>query len=325
MEKQQKNKFVRDIKKGEILKDLFAVAGKDAVKTYQKGHMFTMKLQDKTGTMALKFFGSNDKTAVDAVHSSILIGSVVRIDANANEYNGVLELTVNPPQQAIEVIPTGAYELEHFVLHTKKDIAKMAGRLRELIDGIEDADIKKVMKHIFSEEMIRRFSASSAAVKRHHAFVGGLLEHSLSLAEILLTVQEMHPELNRDYLVCGALLQDIGKTEEIKGDIAFDFTMEGSLVGHIVLGAQMIAKATGEMKTPKEKALKLMHLVITHHNELEKGSPITPKFPEAAAVAHADELDAKVQEFIEKFEAAKNSTEGDTVYEKALQRYLYLK
>ncbi len=325
MEKLQKNKFIRDIKRAEIVKDLFAVVDKEPVKAYQKGHMFTMKLQDRTGTIMLKFFGSSNKSDVEALHRLIPVGSIVYVEATANEFNGMIEFTVNPPQQTVKVLEPGTCDLEHFVPYTKKDIKKMESRLQELIDGIEDPDIKKVLKHVFSEKTVQRFCRCPGAVGRHHAFVGGLLEHSISMAEILLVLQKMHSELNSDCLVCGALLQDIGKTEEITGDVAFDFTTEGSLIGHVVLGAQIVAKATDELKTPKEKALKLVHLVLSHHNKLENGAPITPRFPEAAAIAYADELDAKTQEFIEKFETAKNTTDDKTVYIRDLERYVYLK
>lgn len=327
MTKHPKNKFVKDIKSGENVKDIFVVAEKEPLKDYLNGQkwMFSLLLKDKTGTIKLKFFGSNDKSSVEKTHSSLSEGGVVLVDATAKEYNGSVEFTVNPPQQTIQVLKAEEYDREHFIQRTKKDMKKLQTRLKELIDMITDTDIKKLMTHIFSEEMSKKFSESSAAVKRHHAFVGGLLEHSISLAEILLILKQTHPELNQDYLICGALLQDIGKTAEITGDIAFDFTTEGSLVGHIVLGAQIVGKAAEEIGTPKEKTLKLVHLVLSHHNELEYGSPVTPKFPEAAAVAYADMLDAKTQEFIDAYENAKNASDNETEWDKNLKRFIFLK
>ena len=321
-----KNKFVKDIKHGENVTDIFVVAEKEPIKDYSGGKwMFTLLLKDKTGAIKLKFFGSNDKSDVEKTHCSICEGGVVLVAATAKEYKGAVEFTVNPPSQSIKPLKAEEYDRSHFIQRTKKDIVMMQARLKELIGMVEDADIKKLLAHVFSEEMSKKFSESSAAVKRHHAFVGGLLEHSISLAEILLILQKTHPELNRDYLICGALLQDIGKTAEITGDMTFDFTMDGSLMGHVVLGAQMVTRAAEELGTPKEKASKLVHLVLSHHNELGYGSPVTPKFPEAAAVAYADMLDAKTQEFIEAYETAKSSTDKDTEYDRNLARYLYLK
>lgn len=325
MEKHQKNKFVNEIKGGDVVKEIFAVTEKEAVKPYAKGHMFVIKLRDKTGIISLSYFGSADKASVETVHNLIQVGRVVYVEANAKDYQGTMQITMNPPQQVIRVLEPGSYDLEHFVARTKKDIKVMKARLHQLIAEITDPDVRKLMEHVFSEKLVEKFCECSAAINRHHAFVGGLLEHSISLAEILLIVQKMHPELDRDYLVCGALLQDVGKTQEITGDIAFEFTTEGSLIGHVVLGAQMVSKAAEEMKTPKEKSLKLVHLVLSHHNELEYGSPIIPRFPEAAAVAHADQLDSKMQEFIEHFEEAKNSTTDETTYDRDLKRFLYLK
>ena len=311
----RKKVFVKDIKDSDSVNDVFIVKFRRSPERYKNGFMFDLRLEDSSDGITLRYFGGPDEKEANSLFESIPKGSVVLIKATARVFNNMLSLNANS-SDFFKVLSVGEFEPSDFVRVSKRSIPEMQGELRSWIQSVSDGDIKVVLDRLFlrDADFFKEFSYSAAAIHKHHAWVGGLLEHSLNLVRLVLVVREIYPQLDRDYLIAGALLQDIGKVREMKTGALVEVTVEGNLLGHIALGFHHLSRVMGEIGTPKEKTVKLAHLVLSHHVDKEYGSPKSPAFPEALVVALVDNLDAKAQEIIEARETAR--TDDDYVYTK---------
>jgi 3'-5' exoribonuclease len=200
----------------------------------------------------------------------------------------------------------------------------MLNRLQTLLEGIEDPALKRLVLDRLQDNDFRRvFSRAPAAKTIHHAFLGGLLEHSLSVMELASRVADQYSDLDRDLLLAGAFLHDVGKVRELGCDAAFEYTDEGRLLGHIVMGAMMIGQwAKGYPELSEETLLKLTHMILSHHGSYEFGSPKRPKFIEALILHYLDELDSKVQTFKEI--AGRDQGNRWSAFQRVFDRYLFL-
>jgi 3'-5' exoribonuclease len=172
----------------------------------------------------------------------------------------------------------------------------MLASLRELLNSIRDPHLQALVGRFLSDRaFLAKLKTAPAAKNFHHCYTGGLLEHTLSVCEMAAAVLTHYPELDRDLLLAGAFLHDVGKIRELKQEHQIDYTDEGRLVGHIVLGIEMVVEKQAKLKTfPPELTLRLKHLIISHHGQFEFGSPKRPKFLEAFALHLIDDLDAKM-------------------------------
>ena len=297
---------------GQLVEDVFVIASKTAPKPYGngKGFMFTMELQDAKGRIGFTYFGTPNQEEVQQFYNSLSLEQVVYVKAAVNVYRDTTSLLVND-KNSVKVLKLGEYAAEDFVRVSTRSISEMQKELLEYVALVSDTDIRKVLEYLFVEDktLVQAFSSSSAAMGRHHAWVGGLLEHSLNLTSLVLAAQKRYPELNTDYLIAGALLQDIGKTRELSTGLSFKFTPEGTLIGHIVLGTQILAEAAEKVGLPDEKRNKLLHLILSHHETKEQGSPVEPAFPEALVVALADNLDAQTASILDEIKAYEGTAE----------------
>jgi 3'-5' exoribonuclease len=185
---------------------------------------------------------------------------------------------------------------------TRKDIEEMYEELMALVDSVAEPHLSALLISYFANdtEFINKFKKSSAAKTMHHGFVGGLLEHSLSVAKICDFMCTLYPNMNRDLLITSALCHDIGKVDELSAFPENDYTDEGQLVGHIVMGAMMLRDRIRTIDGfPKVLEDELLHCILAHHGELEFGSPKKPSLMEAVALSHADNMDAKLEAFTE--------------------------
>jgi 3'-5' exoribonuclease len=195
-----------------------------------------------------------------------------------------------------------------------------------LIASIDDESLKSFLKELFSSsEIAKKVKTAPAGKVLHHEYIGGLLEHTLSVAEICDFLSTHYREANRDMLIAGALLHDIGKIYELSYDRAIDYTDEGKLIGHIVIGAELITKLEEKKKLlGKEKEMLLKHIILSHHGELEYGSPKRPKTLEALIVHFVENLDSKVDAFLSVLE----KSDGDETwsdYQRMFNRFLYVR
>lgn len=315
---------------GKEVKGVFAVSSKDGkgegMRDYKDkpGKFFSIKIRNRTGEIPLKYWGAKDSKEIIAVFNSIDVGDIVEISGKTkyDVYDKRIVVNVNEEVKYGEVKgyirKLGEEELKavnfaDFIPSLPEGrVDELVLEVHRLIGSVEDERIKELLEQFFSDkEFLSKFKSSPAAKSRHHAYLGGLLEHSLNVARLCEKLGSFY-NLNRNLLIAGALLHDIGKMREyeIKRG-AIDISEEGKLIGHIVIGEEEIrnrikkAEEKAE-KFPEELILKLLHIVISHHGELENGSPKEPKFPEALAVYLCDLADSQVKNMCQEYEKMKN-------------------
>jgi 3'-5' exoribonuclease len=230
---------------------------------------------------------------------------------------------------SIDRIATEKVELADFLPHTEQDVGKLYERLCTLLRQLDDPHLRALAEcFLMDHELMHGYCRAPAGVRNHHAYLGGLLEHVVTLMEAADRIAPLYPDLNRDLLLMGVFLHDVGKVRELSYDRAFSYTDEGQLIGHLVIGVEMLTEQvrrvpdlTGE-PFPAELLLRLKHLIVSHHGALEFGSPTLPMTPEAIALHYLDNLDAKVHSFTRDIRADRGPTSW-TPYSQATQRRLF--
>ncbi len=297
----EKKQFIKDLNKETKVDDMFSVKFKKPVRKSKNGFMFDVRVGDKTGDIAVKYFGNTNEMAVRKVYDSILPGGVLRVKGKAQEYNEILEIAINPDNgDMVLALTEGEYRLEDFVPRTEKDINQMMTQLNGYIKKVKDPKLLELLTYFFADEtFVEEFKKCPAAITHHCNWIGGLLEHTLDVTKLCDTMGDMYPKMDRDLLLAGAILHDIGKVHEYVVTTNIDCTNEGRLRGHIVIGAEMISLAIRTIpEFPDNLRLKISHIILSSHGELEYGSPKEPSFPEAVAIAQADTLDSRIQEIV---------------------------
>ena len=285
-----KRVFIRDIRERDRVDDVFLVARKDMGMSKSGKPYLSLRFMDSTGAMDGRAW--DDAEALGRLFEA---GDVVRVRGFAVSYRGELQLNVSSIQRVAE----GGFSPADFLPSSRHDPGEMARRLDEVIASLQDPSIRALLEAIFSDHDIRaRFRTAPAAKAMHHAFIGGLIEHVLSICAIVDFLVEHYRddlEINRDLLMAGAILHDIGKIYELSYASTFDYTDEGKLIGHITLGVELVnRKAAGIEGFPEKTRMAINHLILSHHGVLEFGSPKRPKFAEAIILSFLDDLDAKV-------------------------------
>jgi len=230
-----------------------------------------------------------------SIASKAKVGDVVKVEGTIEEYQNTLQIRVNSIRLATaddEVSP------KDFLPRSNRDLKVMKDEFKKRIDRTTDKFIKKVLKQIFTGERFEQFCNAPAGKSWHHAYISGLIEHTLEIVKICELMCQFHPELNKDLLVAGAMLHDIGKIEELSYDSAFEYTDKGKLLGHIVIASNLILDEIKKIpEFPESLKNNLIHLILSHQGKLEHASPVVPKTAEAIALYQADELSAKVNAY----------------------------
>ncbi|MGC9322071.1 MAG: 3'-5' exoribonuclease YhaM family protein, partial [Kosmotogaceae bacterium] len=283
-----------------------------------------LTLSDKTGAIrAIDWFNAEQND------SALEQGTVVRVSARVVVYEDRQQLNLD--SEGIQVLEIGQYDPERFMAVTTKDIPQMYDDLLSLINNISDQHIRTLLKEIFENDkkFIEKFIISPAASKVHHAYKGGLLEHTMSVAELCAFFATKYNEsVDKDLLIAGALLHDVGKVYEYAvTPSGIDRTNDGELVGHIAMGIEMIGRVISKIQGfPRYLQTEIKHLLLSHHGEMEWGSPVIPKTTEAIVLHMADDLDSKVAQFREIEEREFNgSTSSWSNYDRFLNRRVLMK
>lgn len=304
--------WIKDIREGDSVQGLYAVRDKRLGKTRRGDAFLTVSLADRTGDVEAKVWEQAEE-----VSSRFKTGDVLDIQGNATSYRDRIQLTLSQ----FEVV-NGEVDYSLFLEPSAESPRRMVARLRKLLQEIRNPHLKALIEQFFSDaEFMRLFEKAPAAKNFHHNYLGGLLEHTLSVCEIIQQVADHYPHLDRDLLLAGAFCHDIGKVRELSWDLQIEYTDEGRLVGHLVQGTLLVEKKLAGLKTfPQDLALRLKHLILSHHGEYEFGSPKRPKFLEAFVLHLADDLDAKVNGLGRLFE--RDGREGAwTDYNRLFERY----
>jgi len=276
------------------IKDIIKTGGRFdgplLVKTADKGiaangvEYYNINFQDVTGTL------NGKKWTVEKGDAELLQpGSIINVSGNVFQYRGHPQLKVEELFKA----DSQDYNPSDFYLSCPIEDEKLFKRVDELIDMIEDDDIKNLTRAIIKENN-DKYMTYPAAVSVHHAYRCGIVYHSICICNMALDVCKNYPQLNRDYLIAGSLIHDIGKTREMNGVMASSYTFEGNLLGHISIGASIVMETGEKINTPKDKVTILTHMVLSHHGKPEYGSAVIPQTPEAYVLHILDDLDSKM-------------------------------
>ncbi|MEG0961843.1 MAG: HD domain-containing protein [Lachnospiraceae bacterium] len=296
-------KYIETLREGERVGEIYLCKMKQTALTKAGKSYGNLVLQDKTGTLDAKIWDPNSQ-GIDEFEAMDYIDVV----GDTTSFQGSLQLNVKRVRKAQE----GEYEPKDYLPITDKDIDGMYQELVEFIQEMENPYLKQLAAGFFIEdkEFEKRFKFHSAAKSVHHGFVGGLLEHTLSVAKLCNYYVQIYPILHKDLLLTAALFHDVGKLEELSTFPANDYTDEGQLLGHIMIGAQMLGERIRTIPGfPNKLSNELKHCILSHHGELEYGSPKKPALAEAVALSFADNTDAKMETIREVFAAA---PEGST-------------
>lgn len=288
-------RYINTLHEGETIRNIYLCKGKRSAETRNGKPYDNLILQDKTGTLDGKVWdphssGISDYEEMDFIE---VYGEVIH-------YNNNLQLNI----KQIRVAREDEYSPADYMPTTDKSTDKMYEELLRYIGKIGNPYLKRVLEYYFVDDkaFIKKFNAHSAAKNVHHGFSGGLLEHTLSVVKFCEYMAGAYPILNRDLLITAAIFHDIGKVRELSVFPMNDYTDDGQLLGHIVIGVEMISEAVRNIPDfPQKLASELKHCVVAHHGELEYGSPKKPALAEAFALNFADCADAKMQTLTEIF------------------------
>ena len=293
-------KYIKDLKEGDRVFDIYLCKHKQSAVTKNGKAYDNVILQDKTGTIDAKIWDPN--SAGIAEFDTL---DYIEVYGDVNSFQGALQVSV----KRVRLCEEGEYDPADYLPVSSKNIDDMYKQLLGFIGSVENQYLKKLLESFFLEDesFIKAFRMSSAAKTVHHGFVGGLLEHTLSVTKLCEYYCAAYPVLKRDFLITAAICHDIGKTKEISLFPENDYTDDGQLLGHIVMGTEMIGqKARTIPGFPPVLEAELKHCILAHHGEYEYGSPKKPAIIEAAALNLADNTDAKMETFMEALQNAKD-------------------
>ncbi len=311
---QTKKQFIKDMIKDDMIDDIFVVKFKKPVEQYKRGYKFELRIGDSSKEIMFKYWGGEDENTVKALYDSINKDDVVQVSGRINEWNDKLEISAND-RNTIKILKEGEYDVKDFIRRSEKDPEQMWQELNVFIDSIKNEELKKIVDYFFKDEkFISKFKESPAAMYIHHGWIHGLMEHTLDVIKIADLIQKLHPTIDRDLLLTGALFHDIGKLREFEVKTSIRVSTEGILIGHVTIAIEMINEAAKKEGIPEETAMKIKHLVLTHMGEY--GSSKTPSMPEALALFQADQTSAQMDHMIDLKENAQ--TEDNFIYNKDL-------
>lgn len=278
--------WASDLRPGDEVHERYAVRVKELRQRRGGGSFLTMRLADRTGEIAALAWDQAPQ-----LDRTLAIGDVVEVHGQVQRYNQRLQLVV----RRAERVPAEGVDLQTFVRSSSIDPDLLWQRLMAVVDGIDNPHLSQLLFRIVSDpDVAERLRGAPAARTMHHAFVGGLLEHTVSMATVARMLAD-HYELDRDLVVAGALLHDLGKIWELEAGATIEYTDDGRLLGHLPMVLVYVERRIGELATfPEELRRQLLHTLLAHHGEYAYGSPVRPKTPEAYLIHMVDNLDAKL-------------------------------
>jgi len=309
---------VNQLRPTDSVEQIFAVKDRQFGTTKGGQPFAKLVLADATGTILAMLWDVSDQA-----RGALLESKYVNVRGQVGTYNNAPQVTV----QYVEAAAADKIDLAEFLPTTDKDVAAMFKRLKTVLAMVEQPQLKEFVRAIFTDkELCDKLKRAPAASAMHHAYIGGLLEHTLSMAEAAVKVCEHYTALNRDLMLVGVLIHDIGKVDEFLYESNIEYSDAGRLVGHVSIGITIVEKkAAGIEGFPKELLDLLKHYVLSHHGEPEFGAIRQPMTAEAIAIHYIDNMDAKLAAFWKA--AGEHPVAGDswTAYQKMFEGYLYRK
>jgi 3'-5' exoribonuclease len=296
-------KYINELREGEITHDIYLCKQVQSLVAKNGKNYLSIMLQDKTGMLDAKVWdvnsgGIEDFEALDYIY----------VEGEVTVFQGTMQLKCRRIRKCRE----GEYDPSDYLPYSRFGLDVMFKKLTDYIGMVKEPHLRKLLESFFIEdkEFSDAFKKHSAAKSVHHGFVGGLLEHTLSVTSLCIKYAEQYSYLNRDLLITAALCHDIGKTKELSEMPLNDYTDDGNLLGHIVMGYEMVGQKIAEIEGfPHALGSMLRHCILSHHGEFEFGSPKKPALAEAIALHFADNLDAKMETMRELLESADYNAE----------------
>ncbi len=288
-------RYINTLREGETIRNIYLCKGKRSAETRNGKPYDNLILQDKTGTLDGKVWDPNSGGIADYEEKDF-----IEVYGDIISYNNNLQMNI----KQIRKVSEEEYNPADYMPTTEKDKDKMFQELLRYIGQIGNVYLRQALEYYFvkDEAFIKTFRGHSAAKSVHHGFSGGLLEHTLSVVKFCEYMVGAYPILKKDLLYAAAICHDIGKTKELSAFPDNDYTDDGQLLGHIVIGVEMMDEAIRSIPDfPPRLASELKHCIVAHHGELEYGSPKKPALAEAMALNFADCTDAKMQTLTEIF------------------------
>ncbi len=283
-----KEQYVAGLREGMRVDSLFAVRSRDLRAARSGDAYLVLEFSDRTGTApGVMFRPGPDEW-------SLPIGTVARVTGTVTTYRGTRRISVE------SLRPSAEYDRDDLMPSGARCSDELRSAFESLVEGVRDRGLREVLTQVFDAPGVQsRFALAPGAKHRHHAYSGGLMEHTVSVASLCRVLASRYDGLDGDLLVTAALLHDIGKIDELRCDVSVDYTDAGRLLGHVVLGERMVSQAIERAGRAIEPgmAMKLLHLMISHHGEPQWGAPARPVLLEAVVLHHADYLDAQAAGF----------------------------
>jgi 3'-5' exoribonuclease len=314
-------RFVQLLADGEAIDEVFLVTEKQ-LRANKKGDLYIqLELRDRTGAIGARMWNVGEP-----LFRTFDEGDFLRIKGKVQLFQGNLQMILNQ----LDRIPVEQVVLPDFLPQTEQDVGKLLERLRGFMLRLGNPHLRALAEcFLMDEAFVNDFCQVPAGVRNHHAYLGGLLEHVVTLLDAADRLTPLYPEVDRDVLLAGIFLHDVGKVRELSYGRVFSYTDEGQLLGHLVIGVEMLTEKaarvpdlTGE-PFPPELMLRLKHMILSHHGSYEFGSPKLPMTPEAIALHYLDNLDAKIHSFTRDIREDRNQTSAWTAFNQALQRRLF--
>jgi 3'-5' exoribonuclease len=310
-----KTMYIKDLKPGERVSGSFLVVEKNIAFSQKGSPYLNIRLKDKTGEVDGKIW--ENAVEWDKVFKK---GDVIQAQGGAVSFKNTVQISIT----GVKKVDDADIDLSEYLPVAKENSDVMFTDLMAFIEKIDTPCLKALLHAFFNDEKITAlFKKAPAAKGFHHVYIGGLLEHTLSVIRLLDQVTNHYPGVNRDLLITGGILHDIGKIYEYSYDSIFDYSDQGRLIGHIVIGIEMLdARIAALEEFPEHLAMELRHLILSHHGTYEFGSPKRPKTLEALIVHFIDDLDAKVNAFQE-FIVDSDDDSNWTPFHRLLERFIY--
>jgi len=269
----------------------YCILAKHELKVAKNGNQYLqLEVKDKSTTLIGRMWGGFEN-----ILPELKGGLIIKIKGSAEVFQNNVTLKIDQLRLAVQ---SDNVDVSDFLPKSTRTFGEMKEELNKLISSIKNKHLSFLVKAIFNEDTIEKFATAPAAKNWHHAYIGGLLEHTLEIIKICELMCKLHPELKRDLLVCGALFHDFGKLKELTVGTDIYYTDEGKLLGHIVLGAIEIENKIKEIPDfPENLKNDLLHLILSHQGKLEFATPVVPKTLEAIVLYQADELSAKTNAY----------------------------
>jgi len=315
---------IRNLNDGDTVEEVYLVADKQLRSNRQGNPYLQLELRDRSGSITARMWNASE-----AMQRLFEPGDFLHIKGKVQLYQGALQMILSQ----IQPVEPQKLNLSEFLPHTEQDISRMLDRLRQLLK-LSHPHLRSLMDcFLLDEALVHGLCRAPGGVRNHHAYIGGLLEHIVNLLEMADRIfggtPRLFPDVDRDLVLAGLFLHDIGKIRELTYEPSFGYSEEGQLAGHLVLGVQMLEDKVRELERllgepfPAELHLRLKHIIVSHHGSYEYGSPKLPMTPEALAVHYLDNLDAKLHSFTRDIREDRNSAASFTPFNQALQRKLF--